>query len=98
MSVIGLGINCPIGLAGFWSEVLGSPVNPGVDPQNAAIDATGAATGMRLAFHKVPEPKTVKNWLHLDLVHPAINRTVSGGITGDEICTCAGFRSRPRDP
>ena len=69
MSVIGLSIDCadPVAMAGFWSEVLGRPVNPGADGENAAIDATDPASGPRLAFHKVPEPKTVKNRLHLDL-------------------------------
>jgi predicted enzyme related to lactoylglutathione lyase len=68
-SVIGLSIDCSDAatLAGFWSEVLGRPVNPGADAENAAIDATDPASGPRLAFHKVPEPKTVKNRLHLDL-------------------------------
>jgi hypothetical protein len=70
MSVIGLSIDCadPVALAGFWSEVLGRPVNPGADAENAAIDATDPASGPRLAFHKVPESKTVKNRLHLDLL------------------------------
>jgi deazaflavin-dependent oxidoreductase (nitroreductase family) len=68
-SVIGLSIDCadPSTLAAFWSEVLGRPVNPGADAENAAIDATDPTSGPRLAFHKVPEPKTVKNRLHLDL-------------------------------
>ena len=68
-SVIGLSVDCadPVALAGFWSEVLGRPVNPGAGAENAAIDATDPASGPRLAFHKVPEPKTVKNRLHLDL-------------------------------
>jgi deazaflavin-dependent oxidoreductase (nitroreductase family) len=68
-SVIGLSIDCadPVALAGFWSEVLGRPVNPGADAEHAAIDATDPASGPRLAFHKVPERKTVKNRLHLDL-------------------------------
>jgi predicted enzyme related to lactoylglutathione lyase len=68
-SVIGLAIDCSDAatLAGFWSEVLGRPVNPGAGAENATIDATGPASGPRLSFHKVPEPKTVKNRLHLDL-------------------------------
>jgi predicted enzyme related to lactoylglutathione lyase len=68
-SVLGLSIDCSdaLALAGFWSQVLGRPVNPGADAENAAIDATDPASGPRLAFHRVPEPKTVKNRLHLDL-------------------------------
>jgi predicted enzyme related to lactoylglutathione lyase len=69
-SVIGLSIDSadPVTLARFWSEVLGRPINPGPDTENTAIDATDPASGPRLAFHKVPEPKTVKNRLHLDLL------------------------------
>jgi F420H(2)-dependent quinone reductase len=68
-TVIGLSIDCadPVALAGFWSAALGRPVSPGANAENAAIDATDPASGPRLAFHKVPEPKTVKNRLHLDL-------------------------------
>jgi predicted enzyme related to lactoylglutathione lyase len=69
MSVIGLSIDCAdaAALARFWSEVLGRPVNPGADAEHAAIDATDPASGPRLSFQQVPEPKTVKNRLHLDL-------------------------------
>ena len=68
-SVIGLSIDCadPVALAGFWSAALRRPVNPGANAESAAIDATDPASGPRLSFHKVPEPKTVKNRLHLDL-------------------------------
>ena len=69
MSVVGLSIDCAdaAALAGFWSEALRRPVNPGADAEHAAIDATDPASGPRLSFQKVPEPKTVKNRLHLDL-------------------------------
>jgi len=68
-SVIGLSIDCAdaAALARFWSEALGRPVNAGADSEHAAIDATDPASGPRLSFQKVPEPKTVKNRLHLDL-------------------------------
>ncbi|MFJ4836559.1 VOC family protein [Streptomyces sp. NPDC088746] len=52
-------------LAGFWAEVLSSPVSdddsPG-DPE-ALVEAPGAA----LLFVTVPEPKGVKNRVHLDV-------------------------------
>ena len=69
MSVIGLSIDCAdaVSLARFWSEVLGRPVNPGADAEHAASDATDPASGPRLSFQQVPEPKTIKNRLHLDL-------------------------------
>ncbi|MFF4543872.1 VOC family protein [Streptomyces sp. NPDC001435] len=50
-------------LASFWSQVLGEPVHeddhPG-DPE-ALIEAAG------LLFVTVPDPKTVKNRVHVDL-------------------------------
>jgi hypothetical protein len=62
VSVLGLSIDCadPLSQAEFWSEVLGRPVNPGANGQDAAIDPTNPSSGPRLAFHKVPEPKTVR--------------------------------------
>ncbi len=67
-SVLGLSIDCgdAAKLAQFWADVLGSSVSPDPSPESAAIDADGSAP--RLAFHQVPETKTVKNRLHLDLI------------------------------
>jgi hypothetical protein len=69
LSVVGLSIDCAdaAALAGFWSGALGRPVSPGADAEHAAIDATDPASGPRLSFQRVPEPKAVKNRLHLDL-------------------------------
>jgi predicted enzyme related to lactoylglutathione lyase len=49
-------------LAAFWSAVLDRPVVDGADANYAAV--TGEPG---LAFMKVPEPKTAKNRMHLDL-------------------------------
>jgi predicted enzyme related to lactoylglutathione lyase len=69
-SVIAVSIDCADAgaLADFWAKALRRTVNPGASAEYAAIEATDPASGPRLAFHKVPEPKTVKNRLHLDLV------------------------------
>ncbi len=52
-------------LAGFWAEVLNGKVSdddrPG-DPE-ALVESEGAG----LLFIRVPEPKTVKNRVHLDI-------------------------------
>jgi hypothetical protein len=53
-------------LARFWSEALGRPVNEGASAQFAAIEI--AKGGPVLSFHQVPEPKTVKNRMHPDLI------------------------------
>ena len=69
-SVIGLSIDCADAaeLAQFWADVLGRPVNPQPTAEFAAIDASQPEQGPRLAFHQVPEAKTLKNRLHLDLI------------------------------
>ena len=65
VGVAALAIDCaePESLARWWSRLLGGSVN---------VDADGLATlhtteGLAIDFARVPEPKTVKNRLHLDL-------------------------------
>ena len=69
-SVLGLSVDCADAakLAGFWAEVLGRPVSPEPTAEYAAIAVGAAPQGPPLAFHQVPEAKTVKNRLHLDLI------------------------------
>jgi glyoxalase superfamily protein len=55
-------------LAQFWAEALGRSVSPGASPERAAVTADDPAAGPQITFHQVPEGKTVKNRLHLDLV------------------------------
>jgi hypothetical protein len=56
----------PYQLALFWSQVLGRPVDPEHDPddEEVGIELDGERW---LLFLRVPEPKTVKNRLHLCL-------------------------------
>ncbi|MGW1506060.1 VOC family protein [Streptomyces mirabilis] len=70
LSVASLTIDCadPAALADFWGKVLGRPVSPGATAENATLDATDPASGPKMFFSKVPETKTVKNRLHLDLL------------------------------
>jgi predicted enzyme related to lactoylglutathione lyase len=62
-------IDCadPYELAGFWHEVTGWPRpdddHPG-DPEASLFPPNG---GTGLWFQVVPEPKTIKNRVHLDL-------------------------------
>jgi predicted enzyme related to lactoylglutathione lyase len=51
-------------LAGFWSSVLDEAVDPGASPDFATITSRTSASWM---FVKVPEPKSVKNRVHVDL-------------------------------
>ncbi|MBD8060543.1 VOC family protein [Cellulomonas sp. JH27-2] len=62
----------PERVARFWCEILGYELHPsGV----AATDPTGV--GPRLNFQRVPEPKIVKNRVHLCV-------RVGTGLVGDE--------------
>jgi predicted enzyme related to lactoylglutathione lyase len=63
-----LGIDCadPAALAAFWAEVLNYKTLPGDDPDEAAI-VPKDGHGTQILFMRVPEGKSVKNRLHLDL-------------------------------
>ena len=67
----GVAVDCAdaAALASFWAEVLGREVAEHPTEQHTVVlvDDEGVH-GPRLAFHQVPEPKTVKNRLHLDLI------------------------------
>jgi hypothetical protein len=56
-------------VAAFWAAALGREIAAGATEQDAVVSAgADPVSGPRLAFHKVPEAKTVKNRLHLDLI------------------------------
>lgn len=63
-----LAIDCadPAALARFWGEALDYKTLPGDDPDEAAI-VPKEGRGAQLLFLRVPEGKTAKNRLHLDL-------------------------------
>ncbi|GAA4261599.1 VOC family protein [Dactylosporangium darangshiense] len=55
--------------ATFWAAALGRTVADGADHNHAVVEAgDDPATGPRIGFHRVPEGKTAKNRLHLDLI------------------------------
>lgn len=62
----------PYALVGFWGQVTGYREHPDypnepADPEGLLVPA-GSAEGTALLFVTVPEPKTVKNRVHLDVV------------------------------
>jgi predicted enzyme related to lactoylglutathione lyase len=63
-------IDCrnPRSLAQFWSDVLGWPLTED-DDGDCWLSSTGEEDGPEpaLLFVAIPEPKTVKNRLHLDV-------------------------------
>ncbi|MFI6150313.1 VOC family protein [Streptomyces sp. NPDC051109] len=54
------------GLARFWSGVTGCPLDPAAAPGDRETQVL-SAQGPVLYFNQVPEPKTVKNRMHLCL-------------------------------
>jgi hypothetical protein len=55
-------------IAAFWGEALGRAVNPGATRESASLAAPEGTDDLPIMFHGVPEAKTVKNRLHLDLI------------------------------
>ncbi|MFB6726086.1 VOC family protein [Kribbella sp. NPDC056345] len=57
----------PQRLARFWAAALGYVIEPGFDSPDVAglVDPDGV--GPAICFLRVPEPKTAKNRLHLDI-------------------------------
>jgi hypothetical protein len=55
-------------LARFWADVLGRQVAEDSTPERAVLLPGDGDSAPPITFHQVPEPKTVKNRLHLDLV------------------------------
>ena len=67
----GVAVDCAdaTAVATFWAEVLGRRIADHPTREDAVVLVDEARVhGPRLAFHQVPEPKTVKNRLHLDLI------------------------------
>jgi predicted enzyme related to lactoylglutathione lyase len=68
VGIAALAIDCarPADLARWWSQLLGGAVE--VDEQgDATLHTLHTRDGLAIDFVHVPEPKTVKNRLHLDL-------------------------------
>ena len=56
-------------VARFWADVLGRQVaEDSISEHAVLLPGDGGTSGPRITFNKVPEPKTVKNRLHLDLI------------------------------
>ncbi|MGI8577471.1 MAG: VOC family protein [Nocardioidaceae bacterium] len=70
-------------LATFWASALGSNVDEDSTSNKAYVEAAGWG-GPNMWFNRVPEPKTAKNRLHMDLratltLHDEVFRLVELG-------------------
>jgi hypothetical protein len=52
----------------FWAAALNRQLAAGADEHDAVVEAGDSSGGPRLAFHQVPEAKSVKNRFHPDLI------------------------------
>ena len=70
-SLVAIAIDCAEApaVARFWADVLGRQVaEDSTSERVILLLGDGGTGGPRITFNKVPEPKTVKNRLHLDLI------------------------------
>lgn len=69
MAVRNITIDCadPYALGGFWSGLLGQPLAADDMPGDPAALVAGPEGAPGLLFLQVPEDKTVKNRMHVDL-------------------------------
>lgn len=63
--------------ADFWSRLIKRPVDDGSSEEFASIGMATVGAETIWMFHKVPEAKTAKNRLHVDLASATIERTVA---------------------
>jgi Glyoxalase-like domain len=69
----------------FWSQALGRPLDPGSSSAYCSIGSGDAErTELAWLFERVPESKSSKNRMHVDLVDPdpgVVERLVTMGAT-----------------
>jgi predicted enzyme related to lactoylglutathione lyase len=89
VSFVTIDANDPARVAAFWCELLGTTVEETSDEGRFVFLA--AAAGHILSFQRVPEAKTVKNRVHLDVrvedLEAATNavRDLGGTWDGNEL-------------
>ena len=57
----------PARLATFWADALGYVTEPGYDDPDGASIVAPHGVGPAIGFLRVPEPKTAKNRMHIDV-------------------------------
>jgi Glyoxalase-like domain len=100
VGIAALAVDCaePAALAGWWSRLLGGSVEVD-DDGDATLHTPG---GLAIDFLRVPEAKTVKNRLHLDLrsadLAEATEQAVALGATRADDVYDGGVWQVLRDP
>jgi hypothetical protein len=57
----------PHRIAAFWAQALGYVPEPGYDDPDGASIVDPEGKGPAIGFLRVPEPKTAKNRMHIDI-------------------------------
>lgn len=57
----------PIEVAGFWASALGREVADFSTGDHVVLQSPTGSAQPRIVFNRVPEPKTVKNRVHIDI-------------------------------
>ena len=90
------------GLAGFWSGLLDRPLVKGANPFFAVVPAAPDGSVPALMFLAVPEPRSGKNRLHLDLVSrdqpAAVDRALALGATRGSVTSTSTAPAGPPWP
>jgi hypothetical protein len=93
----------PMTVAAFWAAALGYEVDADSDEDDAFVrDPSGRSRGM--FFQRVPEPKTAKNRMHLDVrptgsMQAEVDRLLGLGATVRGFIEEGGsFWTQMRDP
>lgn len=71
----------PENVARWWAELIGGSLDTDVEDGVWALDEIPGAPFECLVFGPVPEPKAVKNRLHLDITSPDVAAIVAAGAT-----------------
>jgi hypothetical protein len=82
-SLLGISFDCADAAqtAGFWSRLLDRALDDGATTEFASIGlATGGTDGAIWMFHRVPEGKTAKNRVHVDLVADSLEKSVAQAV------------------
>jgi predicted enzyme related to lactoylglutathione lyase len=87
-------------LAQFWAQATGGKVEDGASPDEALVSGSDFP---RMVFHRVPEGKTAKNRLHLDLIAADYDTEVArlvglGASTVNELTSGGARWSTLADP
>lgn len=82
-SLLGVSYDCAdaVAVGEFWSRLLDRPLDEGASGDFASIGlGAGAPTGAIWMFHRVPEDKSAKNRVHVDLISESLEKSVAQAL------------------